>query len=79
MAAARDAQRQPSQTAGAHLREAWALVNLGHLDEGTAAMDKAYSLTPDISMRRVRALLPPEPGVDLDAYLEGMSKAGLRE
>jgi len=77
--AARDAQRQPNHTAWAHLHEASALVNLGQLDEGRAAMDRAYALKPDISMRWVRALLPAEPGVDLDAYLEGMSKAGLRE
>jgi len=77
--AAGDAQCQPNHTARAHLHEASALVNLGQLDEGRAAMDRAYALKPDISMRWVRALLPAEPGVDLDAYLEGMSKAGLRE
>ena len=77
--AARDAQRQPNCTAWAHLHEASALANLGRIDEARAAMDKAYALQPDVSMRWVRLLLPTEPGVDVDAYFAGMRRAGLKE
>jgi adenylate cyclase len=76
---ARDAQRKPNCTAWASLHEATALANLGRLDEAKAAMDKAYALQPDISMRWVRTLLPAEPGVAVDAYFEGMKKAGLKD
>ena len=76
---ARDAQRKPNCTAWAHLHEASALANLGRLDEAKAAMDKAHALQPDISMRWVRTLLPAEPGVAVDAYFEGMKKAGLKD
>jgi len=65
--------------ARAHWREASTLVNLGHLDEGMAAIDKAYARKPNMSMRWVRALLPAGPEVDLDACLQGTSKAGPRE
>ena len=77
--AAHDTQRQPNCTAWAYLQEASALANLGRLDQANAAMKKAYAMKPDISMRWVRALLPAEPGVAMDAYFEGMRRAGLRE
>ncbi len=77
--AARDAQRKPNCTAWAHLHEASALANLDRLDEARAAMEKAHALQPDISMRWVRMLLPAEPGAAVDAYFEGMRKAGLKE
>jgi Flp pilus assembly protein TadD len=77
--AARDAQRQPNHTAWPHMHEASALVNLGRREEGKAAMERAYAMKPDISMRWVQTLLPAEPGVDMGPYLDGMRKAGLRE
>jgi tetratricopeptide (TPR) repeat protein len=76
---ARDAQRKPNCTAWAHLHEATALANLDRLDEAKAAMDKAHALQPEISMRWVRTLLPAEPGVPVDAYFEGMKRAGLKD
>jgi hypothetical protein len=76
---ARDAQRKPNCTAWAHLHEASALANLERPDDARAAMERAYALQPDISMRWVRMLLPAEPGAAVDAYFDGMRKAGLKD
>jgi TolB-like protein/Flp pilus assembly protein TadD len=76
---ARAAQRRPNATAWAHLQEASALANLGRLDEARAPMKRAVTLQPDVSMRFLRKLLPAAPGANVDAYFDGLRRAGLPE
>ena len=59
------------------MQEAAALASVHRQDEARAAMQRARSLQPDVSLRWVRGLLPLAPGVDIEPYFDAMRRAGL--
>ena len=61
----------------AHLILAASCAHLGRLDEARAAIRRALELNPQLTIARLPELFPIARYKNLDAYLDGLRKAGL--
>ena len=61
----------------AHLILAASCAHLGRLDEAQAAIRRALELNPKLTIARLPELFPIARYKNLDAYSEGLRKAGL--
>ncbi len=77
---ARKAIQEPRSAGGgywSHAVLASALGNLGRIDEANAAIEEALKSKPDLCIAYIKKTLPTKYPNGLDAYLDGLRKAGL--
>lgn len=75
--AARKALQLNNHMVQAHLILAASCAHLGRLDEAQAAIKQSLELNPDLTIARLSELFPIARYKNLDAYLDGLRKAGL--
>ena len=63
----------------AHLILAASCAHLGRLDEARAAKKRSLELNPELTISRLLEIYPVANYKNLDAYIEGLRKAGLPE
>jgi len=73
------AVRQPNAHFQVHGILASSLGHLGRIDEAKRALDETSRLRPDYSSALVERTIPFQRPEDLEHFLEGLRKAGLRE
>jgi hypothetical protein len=61
----------------AHLVLAASCAHLGRLDEAQAAVKQSLKLNPRLTVARLPEFFPISNFKNLDAYLDGLRKAGL--
>ena len=61
----------------AHLVLAASCAHLGRLDEAQAAVKQSLKLNPKLTVTRLPEFFPISNFKNLDAYLDGLRKAGL--
>ena len=61
----------------AHLILAASCAHLGWLDEARAAKERSLELNPELTISRLLEIYPVAKYKNLDAYIEGLRKAGL--
>jgi adenylate cyclase len=76
--AQRSLQRRPGYLYG-HLLIAISYAHLGRIDEARAALQKALTVEPDFSLAAAEVMLSVWDPADLERYLDGLRKAGLKE
>jgi tetratricopeptide (TPR) repeat protein len=75
--AAKKALQLNSYNVPGHLVLAASCAHLGRLDEAQAAIKESLKLNPELSVTRLPELFPIARYKNLDAYLDGLRKAGL--
>ncbi len=75
--AARKALQLNSYYVPAHLILAASCAHLGRLDEAQAAIKRSLERNPELTIARLPEFFPIARYKNLDAYLDGLRKAGL--
>jgi tetratricopeptide (TPR) repeat protein len=63
----------------AHLILAASCAHLGRLDEARAAKERSLELNPELTISRLLEIYPVAKYKNLNAYIEGLRKAGFPE
>ena len=77
--AARKALQLNSYVVPTHLILAASCAHLGHIEEAKAAIARALELNPKLTIARLPEFFPIAGYKNLDAYLDGLRKAGLSD
>jgi len=76
---ARKALQHNEHLAPAHHIIAASAAHLERMDEAKEALERALGINPDLTLRNFAELFPVSGLKNLDRYLKGLSKAGLRD